>query len=86
MQVRGARRQRRVERGFALSDHADWPALLAAIGATCARRVLVTHGHIDALPRYLSERGLQSSALATQYGDEEDPTLERKPRPQGAES
>jgi putative mRNA 3-end processing factor len=86
MQVRGARRQRRVERGFALSDHADWPALLAAIEATGAQRVLVTHDPIDALPRYLSEHGLQSSALATDYGDAEDPTLERKSRPQGAGS
>ena len=73
MQVRGARRQRRVERGFAFSDHADWPALLAAIEATGAQRVLVTHGRSDALVRYLNERGLQSSAFATQYGGEEDP-------------
>jgi putative mRNA 3-end processing factor len=73
MQVRGARRQRRVERGFALSDHADWPGLLAAIEATGAQRVLVTHGRVDALVHYLDQRGLESRALATEYGDEEEP-------------
>ena len=29
MQVRGNRRRRGVDRGFALSDHADWPGLIA---------------------------------------------------------
>ena len=36
MQVRGNRRRRGLDRGFALSDHADWPGLLAAIEATGA--------------------------------------------------
>src|SRR6185436_17801380 len=34
MLVRGARRRRALDRGFALSDHVDWPSLLAAIAAT----------------------------------------------------
>ena len=45
MAVRGARRRRAVDRGFALSDHVDWPSLLAAIEATGAERVWVTHGY-----------------------------------------
>src|SRR5512134_2443170 len=44
MRVRGARRRRSVDRGFTLSDHVDWPGLLAAIDATGAERVWVTHG------------------------------------------
>jgi putative mRNA 3-end processing factor len=72
MQVRGARRQRRVERGFPLSDHADWPGLLAAIEATGAQRVLVTHGRADPLVQYLAQQGLESRSLATEYGGEED--------------
>ena len=44
MRVRGARRRRALDRGFVLSDHVDWPALLAAIEATGAERVWVTHG------------------------------------------
>ena len=73
MQVRGNRRRRGLDRGFALSDHADWPGLLAAIEATGAERILVTHGASGALTRYLSEKGLDARALATAYGDEEDP-------------
>lgn len=72
MLVRGARRQRRVEQGFALSDHADWPGLLAAIRDTGAERVRVTHGRADALVRYLGELGLQADALHLDYGEEED--------------
>jgi Predicted exonuclease of the beta-lactamase fold involved in RNA processing len=44
MMVRGARRQRAIDRGFVLSDHADWPELNQAIRATGAETVYVTHG------------------------------------------
>jgi putative mRNA 3-end processing factor len=44
MQLRGARRRQCVDRGFVLSDHADWPGLQRAIAATGAERVIVTHG------------------------------------------
>ena len=44
MMVRGARRQRAVDRGFVLCDHADWPELNEAIRATEAETVYVTHG------------------------------------------
>ena len=40
MRVRGMRRQRNVDRGFVLSDHADWPALLQTIAEVGASRVL----------------------------------------------
>ena len=72
MQVRGNRRRRGLDRGFALSDHADWPGLIAAIEATGAERILVTHGSSGALTRYLLEKGLDARALETAYGDEED--------------
>lgn len=71
MRVRGQRRRRGLEQGFVLSDHADWPALLRAIAATGAERVLVTHGQVAPLVRYLQEQGLDAHALATEYGDEE---------------
>ncbi|MBI3350113.1 MAG: ligase-associated DNA damage response exonuclease [Burkholderiales bacterium] len=70
MRLRGARRRRGVDRGFVFSDHADWPGLLAAIAATGAQRVIVTHGDEGALVRYLGELGLQAEAFATEYGDE----------------
>ncbi|UYP32483.1 ligase-associated DNA damage response exonuclease [Pseudomonas sp. Z8(2022)] len=72
MLLRGTRRRRGVDRGFALSDHADWPGLLWAIEQTCAERVMVTHGQVNVLVRYLRERGLDARAFQTEYGDEDD--------------
>ena len=72
MRVRGTRRRKGFDRGFALSDHADWPALLRTIEETGARRVLVTHGYADELSRYLRERGSDASALATPFQGEAD--------------
>ena len=69
MQVRGNRRRRGLDRGFVLSDHADWPELLEAIAATGAQRVLATHGSSGPLTRYLRERGLDATALETRDGD-----------------
>jgi putative mRNA 3-end processing factor len=72
MQVRGNRRRRGLDRGFALSDHADWPGLIGTIEATGAERILVTHGYTEALTRYLREKGLDARTLTTAYGDDED--------------
>ena len=70
MQVRGARRRRALDRGFVLSDHADWPALEAAIGATGAARIIVTHGHVPVMVRWLNERGWRAQAFETEFDDE----------------
>jgi len=72
MRVRGTRRRKGFDRGFALSDHADWPALLRTIEETGARRVLVTHGYADELSRYLRDRGREAAALATPFQGESD--------------
>jgi putative mRNA 3-end processing factor len=72
MQVRGARRRRSLDRGFALSDHADWPGLLGAIDATGASQVWVTHGYVPVLVRWLRERGLDARAIATRFEGEAD--------------
>jgi len=71
MRVRGDRRRRGYDRGFVISDHADWPALIDTCLATGAKRILLTHGYSDALTRYLRERGLEASALETAFGAEE---------------
>ena len=74
MLIRGARRRQALDRGFVLSDHADWPGLVASISATGAQRVLVTHGSTDAMVRWLRENGWQADALATRFtGDASDP-------------
>ncbi len=67
MRVRGNRRRRGYDRGFVLSDHADWPSLLRTIQETQAARVFLTHGHADTMCRYLTERGVAASVLATEY-------------------
>lgn len=72
MRVRGIRRRRGVDRGFVLSDHADWPALLRTARETGARRVLVTHGHAEPLARALREAGLDAAALPTEFQGEAD--------------
>ena len=74
MQLRGARRRRAVDRGFVMSDHADWPGLLSAIAGTGAERVFVTHGSVQVLVRWLREAGLDAQAFKTEYGAEEDDT------------
>jgi putative mRNA 3-end processing factor len=71
MRVRGDRRRRGYDRGFVLSDHADWPSLLRTFRDTGARRILLTHGHTDTLCRYLQEQGVDASALRTEYGAED---------------
>ena len=71
MRVRGDRRRRGYDRGFVLSDHADWPSLLRTFDDTGARRILLTHGYTDAMCRFLRERGVDASALRTEYGVEE---------------
>ena len=70
MRIRGTRRRRGVDRGFVLSDHGDWPALLRTIRETGARRVLTTHGYADTLARYLGEEGLGAAVLHTAYAGE----------------
>ena len=82
MLLRGARRRRNVDRGFILSDHADWPGLQEAIAASGARRVIVTHGYVEPLVRFLREQGLESGAFKTEYGDDDEET----PAPAAAES
>ncbi|ALK98332.1 hypothetical protein AB595_07200 [Massilia sp. WF1] len=72
MLLRGARRRRGVDRGFVLSDHADWPGLLGAIEATGAQQVVVTHGSIPVMVRWLRQLGLDAKAFDTEYGDEDD--------------
>lgn len=65
MLVRGTRRRQGTDRGFVLSDHADWTGLCEAIRATGAERVLVTHGATAPFVRWLNENGWQAEALAT---------------------
>ncbi|MGY1529237.1 ligase-associated DNA damage response exonuclease [Luteimonas sp. A649] len=71
MRIRGNRRRRNLDRGFVVSDHADWPALLRTAHETGARRVIATHGDTDALVRVLNDRGIDTGVFATGYGEDD---------------
>lgn len=64
MRVRGRARQRGVELPLVVSDHADWPDLVATIEETGAGEVWVTHGREDALIHELGKRGVRGRALS----------------------
>lgn len=64
MRIRGNRRRRGYDRGFVLSDHADWPSLLQTFEDSGAQRILLHHGHAESLVRYLRERGIDAAELS----------------------
>jgi len=64
------RRRRAVDRGFVLSDHADWKGLLDTIYASGAEKVWVTHGFEDEMVQFLREKGLAAEALRTVFRGE----------------
>lgn len=71
MRIRGNRRRRNYDRGFVVSDHADWPSLLRTAHETGARRVIATHGDTDALVRVLNTQGIDTGVFATGYGEDD---------------
>jgi putative mRNA 3-end processing factor len=76
MQLRGARRRRAVDRGFILSDHADWKGLNDAVRATGAETVVTTHGYTATFTRWLQDQGYHAadiSMLMPQPPVEQDP-------------
>jgi putative mRNA 3-end processing factor len=72
MRIRGTRRRLSIDRGFVLSDHADWTGLQQAIGETGAESVLVTHGYRAPMVRWLGERGKRAGMLETRFEGERD--------------
>jgi putative mRNA 3-end processing factor len=77
MQLRGTRRRKAVDRGFALSDHADWQALNDTIAATGAEEVWLTHGSTGPMTRWLVERGVNARAITTRFEGELDEQSEQ---------
>jgi putative mRNA 3-end processing factor len=71
MRIRGTRRRRSLDRGFAFSDHADWPALLSAIHETRAERVWVTGGFRNPVARWIAEHGGDARAVEGQWEEAE---------------
>ncbi len=72
MTVRGTRRWRSADAGFAISDHADWNELLEVVKKTQAENVYVTHGQTSIFSRYLNEIGINAQQVSTQFNAEND--------------
>ena len=71
MALRGVRR-RAVDRGFVMSDHADWEGLNSAIRATGCERVFVTHGYTSVFRRWLEELGYDAGIVEAEFGTDAD--------------
>ena len=71
MTLRAARKQRGVDMGFVISDHADWPSLLNTIADTGAKHVWATHGRTDVLVRYLKDKGIEAESLTAVFERDE---------------
>jgi putative mRNA 3-end processing factor len=71
MTLRGVRRRKGYDRGFVVSDHADWNDLIRTVRETGASRVLATHGNTSVLVRYLRELGVDAQPLQTRFSGEE---------------
>lgn len=72
MALRGSRRRSSVDRGFVLSDHADWEGLNWAIAESGAEKVFVTHGYSSLFSQWLCEQGYDARPVTTDYRGEED--------------
>lgn len=70
MALRGVRRRRAADRGFILSDHADWEGLNEAIKETGAEQIFVTHGYTGIFRRWLCEQGYDAHEVSTEYEGE----------------
>lgn len=72
MTMRGTRRRRAVDRGFVLSDHADWAGLNTAIKATGAENILVNHGYTAIFAKWLRHQGYNALDVNANYEDVQD--------------
>ena len=63
MRVRQRAKQGGVELPLVISDHADWPELLATAADVQASEIWITHGRDDALTHALAARGVRGRAL-----------------------
>ncbi len=70
MAMRGPRRRKGVDRGFVLSDHADWQGLNDVIEATGAENVIATHGYTNIFVQWLREKGLNAMTEETAFTGE----------------
>jgi len=56
MSIRALRNRSGYDKGFAISDHADWEGILEVVKKSEAKNVFFHHGDSEALSKYLSEK------------------------------
>ena len=79
MALRGVRRRRAADRGFVLSDHADWAGLNRAVRETGATRIFATHGYTSVFRNWLESEGYDAHIVETRYEGEALETPEPEP-------
>lgn len=70
MKLRGTRRRRGADRGFVLSDHADWDDLNTVVRNTGAEKVFVTHGYSEIFAHWLNTQGIEAHEVKTRFEGE----------------
>ena len=75
MAIRNGRKRRSCDRGFVLSDHADWEGLVYAVKETEANRVFVTHGAAGScaiFAKWLCDQGLDAAEVKVEKEKDSD--------------
>jgi putative mRNA 3-end processing factor len=72
MAIRGIKRRRSADKGFVISDHADWAGLNWAIRETEAEKIFVTHGYTESFSKWLRFKGLDASIVKTEFATTEE--------------
>ncbi len=71
MSLRGARKAPNIDKGFVLSDHADWNQLIQSVKETGAQKIFLTNnGYSSAFSRWLVENGYDVTEIATKFTGE----------------
>jgi putative mRNA 3-end processing factor len=70
MKLRGTRRRRGADRGFVLSDHADWEELNQVVRQSGAEKVFVTHGYTETFSHWLNSIGIEAHEVKTRFEGE----------------
>jgi len=70
MMIRGSKRRQNVDRGFILSDHADWQGLNDAVKQTGAENIVCTHGYTDTFSQWLNYNGYNAITEKTLFEGE----------------
>jgi putative mRNA 3-end processing factor len=74
-QLRKNRKRKSFNRGFPLSDHADWEGLLQAVKESEADKILITHGYSSSFAKWLCENGYDARVLQNSFDREGEDDL-----------